>query len=193
MNVRLGITGGIGSGKSFVCRLLEERFHIPIYYCDAEAKRLNVEHPLIRQALSDLVGADTYCADGSLNKAFLARYLFSDPSHTRKVNAIVHPHLKADFEQWAKRQTAPIVATESAILFESGMDKLVDSCVVVTAPLELRIQRVMQRDQIAESAAWQRINAQLDEQKRIEQADHIILNDGIEPLIPQLERLIKFF
>lgn len=193
MKIRLGITGGIGSGKSYVCHLLEEHFNIPIYYCDDEAKRLNVEHPLIRKELTELVGKEVYSSDGSLNKPVLAQYLFACKEHADQINAIIHPRLKDDFVRWANQQEAPIVATESAILFESGMNELVDHSIMVSAPIEVRIDRVLQRDSTTREKAMQRISAQMDDKEKSLLADFIIVNDGTSPLIPQLEKIIKFF
>ena len=191
--IRLGITGGIGSGKSYVCRILEEQFHIPVYYCDDEAKRLNVEHPQIRQELTLLVGSDVYLPDGSLNKPVLAQYLFAGPEHACEVNAIVHPRLKEDFAVWASRAQVPVVATESAILFESGLDQLGDFSILVTAPPEVRLERILQRDSTTRQKAEQRMKLQLDDEAKIQLSDYVVRNDGHTPLIPQLEQIIKNF
>ncbi len=118
----IGITGGIGSGKSYVAHLLASRFGVPVYDCDREAKRLNVDSTRIREALTLLVGPTVYAADGSLCRKVLADYLFSSADNARKVNAIVHPVVADDFLQWAKDKR--LVAIESAILFESGFDRL---------------------------------------------------------------------
>ncbi len=193
MSIRIGITGGIGSGKSYVCKLLETHFHTPIYYCDDEAKRLNVEHPQIRKELMELVGKEVYNDDGSLNKPVLAQYLFESKQHADQINAIIHPRLKEDFVQWAERQNSPVAATESAILFESGMDKLVDYTIMVSAPLDIRIERILQRDNTTREKAMQRIGAQMDDNEKCRLADFVIVNDGATPLIPQLEKIIKFF
>lgn len=191
--LRLGITGGIGSGKSYVCHLLQEQFHIPVYYCDDEAKRLNVEHPLIRQELTALVGPDVYTQDGLLNKPILAQYLFACPDHAQQINDIVHPRLKEDFELWADSSALPIIATESAILFESGMDSLVDVKIMVTAPNDIRMKRILIRDHTTPEKARQRMSLQLDEEEKARLCDYVICNDGYTDLIPQLEEIIKFF
>lgn len=193
MGIKIGITGGIGSGKSFVCNLLEEHFHIPIYYCDDEAKRLNVEHPQIRKELMELVGNEVYSEDGSLNKPVLASYLFESKEHVDRINSIIHPRLKEDFQQWANRQESPIAGTESAILFESGMDKLVDYTIMVSAPMDVRIERILKRDNTTKEKAMQRICAQMSDEEKSKLADFVIENNGTSPLIPQIEKIIKFF
>lgn len=193
MGIKIGITGGIGSGKSFVCNLLEEHFHIPIYYCDDEAKRLNVEHPQIRKELMELVGNEVYSEDGSLNKPVLASYLFESKEHADRINSIIHPRLKEDFQQWANRQESPIAGTESAILFESGMDKLVDYTIMVSAPMDVRIVRILKRDNTTKEKAMQRICAQMSDEEKSKLADFVIKNNGTSPLIPQIEKIIKFF
>lgn len=191
MTVRIGITGGIGSGKSYVCQLLRQHFQIPIYDCDTEAKRLNVEHPLIRQGLIDLLGPDVYLTDGQLNRPFLSQYLFADPSHVQTINQLIHPHVFNDFEQWVQRQQAPLVGTESAILFESGMYKLVDYTLIVTAPLQTRLERVKQRDHATEAQVLNRMKMQQDYESQLPSSHFVIQNDGSTPLLPQLEQLME--
>lgn len=190
-NIRIGITGGIGSGKSYVCHLLEQEFHLPVYYCDNEAKRLNVEHADIRRELTELVGTEVYQPDGQLNKPFLADYLFASAQHVQEINNIVHPRLKQDFLRWADIQNAPLVVTEAAILFESGMDQLVDYCILVTAPMDVRIRRILERDNTSIEKAKQRIQAQLDDDSKRKRSQFIVNNDGVTYLLPQLQAIIK--
>lgn len=183
---RIGITGGIGSGKSYVARLLEDRFGIPVYDCDAHAKRLSNEDPVIREALTALVGPQVY-EGNTLSKSVLAAFLFSSEVNAARVNAIIHPAVRRDFEQWQKKQTAGTVGLESAILFESGFNQLVDKVLYVDAPLPLRIQRAMQRDGAEKSQIEQRISRQHAEDYK-QQADYIIQNDqkGRTALLRQL-------
>ena len=151
--IKIGITGGIGSGKSYVSHLLEEA-GIPVYDTDTEAKKLTLSHPRIREGLLVLLGEDVYKADGSLNKPVLASYLFASTENAGRVNRIIHPCVYEDFQQWADRQATSgteVVAMESAILFESGFHTAVDYVVMVYAPLELRITRAMQRDAATEA------------------------------------------
>lgn len=181
--MKLGITGGIGSGKSYVCRLLQQH-GLHVFDCDSQAKRLMRESPLIRQRLTALIGPDTYTADGQLNKAAVAQYLLQSPSHAQAINAIVHPAVFEAFRQ----SGLPLI--ESAILFESGARQLVDQVVVVTAPQEVSLQRVMQRDHISRQQAQQWMSRQLPQETLIAKADIIIVNDGHTDLEHQIQKII---
>lgn len=191
--IRLGITGGIGSGKSVVARTLQT-IGIPVFDCDAESKRLCVEHPGIREQLIALVGSDVYLppiANCQLNKPLLAQYLFASAEHVQQVNGIIHPVVKEYFKEWTAKQKAEIVAIESAILFEAGFDDVVDSVVMVSAPLEVRINRAMQRDGVSRSAIEERIRQQMpDEEKRL-RSEFVVINDGKTPVIPQVLQIIN--
>ena len=173
--MKTGITGGIGSGKSYVCKLLAQR-GIEVYDCDAAAKRLIRTSPLLRQQLKALIG--------SLDKAAISRFLLANEKNQQAVNAIVHPAVFQDFEE------SGMMWMESAILFESGADKLVDRVVVVTAPEEVRIQRVMQRDGITREKALQWIARQWPQEQVKARADFEIINDGQADLNSQIERLL---
>ena len=188
--MKIGITGGIGSGKSYVARLLTQHFGIPVYDCDRRAKSLMTSSVDIRCELVTLVGAAAYLPDGQLNKPELSRYLFADSQHAASVNAIVHPAVKADFLTWASRQTTPHVAMESAILLEAGFSDVVDCILTVEAPVELRLQRAMQRDGATEQQVRQRMARQLADADRMAKADVVILNDG-RPLLPQLQEFFN--
>jgi len=188
--IRIGITGGIGSGKTYVCQLFQQR-GIPIYQCDDEAKRLMTKSPLIRRRITQLLGADAYSSSG-LNKPIIARYLFADPSHAERINRIVHPVVRQDFLQWTEQQQdAPIVVQECALLFESGFQDTVDITVEVYAPLHLRLQRAVQRDQATPKQIQARMAQQMDEEEKRQRADFCILNDGTTDLDAQLDRLLK--
>lgn len=186
----IAITGGIGSGKSYVCHLLSETYGIPVYDCDTEAKRLNEASPVIREALIHLLGPEVYDNEGHLEKPVLARYLFQSEEHQQEVNAIIHPVVRQDFLAWAERQTSPIVALESAILLESGFSDLADEIITVTAPRSLRIQRAMQRDGSTAQQVEQRIRLQLTDEERTAQSQHVIINDGRE-LKTQIEKILN--
>lgn len=173
--MKTGITGGIGSGKSYVCKLLAQR-GIEVYDCDAAAKRLIRTSPRLRQQLKALIG--------SLDKAAISRFLLASEENQQAVNAIVHPAVFQDFEE------SGMMWMESAILFESGADKLVDRVVVVTAPEEVRIQRVMQRDGITREKALQWIARQWPQEQVKARADFEIINDGQADLNSQIERLL---
>ena len=190
--IKLGITGGIGSGKSYVSRLLES-WGIPVYDTDREAKRLTLTHPEIRRELIALLGEEVYSGQ-QLNKTLLAGYLFASRAHAERVNHIIHPRVYEDFLLWAdglKQQGRELVGMESAILFESGFDRAVDRVLMVYAPLEIRISRAMERDGVPEERVRERIAAQMDEELKCKRADFILTNDGINPVEPQLGQIIQ--
>lgn len=191
MKIKLGITGGIGSGKSYVCHLLQKA-GIPIYSCDDQAKRLNVESPVIRKAFTELLGPDVYLADDSLNKPLLIDYLFASEEHAQIINHIVHPVVLQDFLQWAQEQEEEIVALEAALLFEAGYQQQLDCTVVITAPLELRLQRIIERDGTTREAALKRIGVQSSDDEKVRLADFLIVNDQKTSLNRQIQELYAF-
>ena len=188
--VRFGVTGGIGSGKSYVLRLLTER-GIPVYDSDSEAKRLLLVDAGIREGLTGLLGHDVYLPDGELNKPLISAYLFASVQNAERINAIVHPRVKASFNRWASEQKAPIVALESAILFESGFEDVVDFVVTVCAPIEVRMHRVQERDGATEAQVRKRMAAQMDDEEKCKRSDFVILNDGNKPLDIQIDDLLQ--
>lgn len=188
--ISIAITGGIGSGKSYVSNLLEER-GIPIYNADNESKRLTVSDKEIRKGLVALVGEQVYFDDGTLNKSLLAAYLFASSEHATQVNAIIHPRVKADFRRWLEEHAdCEIVGLESAILYESGFDDVVDAVVAVYAPESLRLERAMKRDGATEAQIRARMSAQMNEEEKRDKADYVVLNDGSACLQKQLDALI---
>lgn len=158
--IKLAITGGIGSGKSYVARQMTELLGIPVYDSDANAKRLNEESEAIRLGLKDIVGDDVYDPYGRLDKQRLASFLFASEENALRVNALIHPIVKADFLRWAEEQTVPVVAIETALLAESGIDKIVDKVIRVDAPLETRISRAMHRDGVTREMVLRRMARQ---------------------------------
>lgn len=192
MAIKLGITGGIGSGKSVVSRLLYIIGQVPVYITDNEAKRLTNEDPEIRKNLIDTVGKEVYLPDGTLNRPYLASYLFSDEAHATKINSIIHPRVKNDFIQWGEaHKHAPIIAVESAILIEAGFTETVDQIIMVYAPLELRLKRAMLRDHTSEEQIRKRILQQMNDEEKCRMAHTIIINDDQAPLLPQVESLLQ--
>ena len=183
--MKIAITGGIGSGKSFVCRELAKR-GIEVYDCDAAAKRLMRSDEQLQAALKLLVGNEVY-ADGVLQKPVLAQFLLASETNKLAVNDVVHPAVARDFEQSGKNWL------ESAILFDSGFVHRTrfDYVVCVTAPQEVRLQRIMQRDQISRQKAEEWINAQLPQADVVLQSDFEIRNDGKEDLNLQIDRLLN--
>lgn len=193
--VRLGITGGIGSGKSYVAQMLQARWDVPVYDCDSEAKRLTAESDDLRTALTQLVG-DHLWQQGQMQKPVLAAYLFASPEHAAQVNAIIHPAVRCDFLCWADAHSrSSVVAIESAILCESGFHTLVDSILLVDAPLEVRLQRAMLRDGASRQQVMARMARQDSAQAR-QLARFTVINDGggdqllqacLESIVTQLQ------
>lgn len=175
--MKTAVTGGIGSGKSHVCRLLREQ-GIEIYDCDSAAKILMRTSQEIKCKLKSLVGDDVYCGDG-INKPVLTRFLLACEDNKRAVNAIVHPAVARDFEK------SGMEWMECAILFESGFDHLVDRIVCITAPRQLRIDRIMRRDGITREKAEQWIDCQMP-QEEMARRSHVVINNDGSPLPPQL-------
>lgn len=190
MAIKIGITGGIGSGKSVVSHLLR-LMEIPVYEADAEAKRLMLSDSDIRWDLIHLLGTHVYLPEG-LNKPLLASYVFGDSHHAEQVNAIVHPRVRDDFRKWTERRAVlKIIGIESAILFEAGFRDEVDVVVMVYAPLDVRIARVVQRDASSRMSVEKRICAQMDDEEKRRMADFVITNDDKTPLLPQVLGLIS--
>ena len=193
--LRVGITGGIGSGKSFICKILQAK-GFPVYDCDTEAKRLMVESEEIIQGLTSLVGEDAYLFDAEnrtihLNKPVVAKYLFASSENTLKINSLVHPQVKADFQNWTLRQNSDIVFMESAILYEAHFQDVVDYTILVTAPLDVKLERAMLRDHATREQIESRMRQQQDENNIIALADHIILNDGVADVQTQVDHIIN--
>jgi dephospho-CoA kinase len=186
--LRIGLSGGIGSGKSTVAGILAKMGY-PVFYSDHEAKRLYDENPLLQKQLVDLFGPAIY-RDGQLNKAFLAQQLFSNAELKAQVTALVHPLVRKAFEVWAQQQASDLVFNEAAILFETAAYKDFDATVLVTAPIETRIERVQKRDLISREAVLQRIANQWPDSKKMNLTTYIITNDG-QPLLQQIEDVIS--
>ena len=181
MAIKIGITGGIGSGKSVVSRLLGI-MGIPVYISDIEAKRITQTDPVIRRGLCDLVGQDVFLQGGELNRSLLASYMFGHQDHVRKVNEIIHPQVKEDFRQWAARlKSELLVGMESAILVEAGFKDEVDFLVMVYAPLEVRVERAVKRDCSSRELVMKRIEAQMSDEVKRSHADFVIVNDDETP------------
>lgn len=187
--IKLGVTGGIGSGKTFVCNKLRDR-GIPVYNCDDGAKVLMQENQTIRERLCSLIGNDAY-VDGKLNKTAIADFLFASTDNGKKINEIVHPAVKQDFIHWAEKQHAPLVVQECALLFEAGFQDTVDAVIVIHAPLELRMERAMKRDNATRQQIESRMRQQLDEEEKVRRADYCIVNDGKTDINNQIENILK--
>ena len=187
----LGITGGMGSGKSLVCKILQLH-QIPIYDADIKAKELNDTSPVIKEKLITLFGPDLYSDEGQLNRAMLASYIFNDKENLLKVNKIIHTELAKDFQNWTTaHQHHPIVAIDAAVLLEANFQQYVDKVITVTAPQAIRVERVKQRDNLPEKDIVARMNSQMSEAEKIEKSDFVIINDKKHSLIAQTERIIN--
>ncbi len=187
--IKIGITGGIGSGKSVVASLFALS-SIPVYIADEESKWLTNNSPIIRGKLTALFGPEIYTSEG-LDKKLLASYIFNDPERLRQVNQIIHPEVNRHFSACAEKQTSPLCAIESAILFESGFNKIVDISLMVYAPKELRIERASIRDSVSREEIGRRINSQMSDEEKRDRSDYVIYNDNKQALIPQVVNFIK--
>ncbi len=186
---KVGITGGIGSGKTTVCQLFE-LLGIPIYYADNKAKELIVKNEALRTKLIEAFGEETYLPDGSYNRVYIANIVFSDKKELEKLNHIVHPAMYQDGLDWHNAQEGvPYTLKEAAILFESKGHLQMDKTILVVAPEQIRIERVMKRDQTTVEAVQARIDKQLPDAEKIKLADYIILNDEKAPLVPQVLKI----
>lgn len=184
---KVGITGGIGSGKSTVCRMLAER-GIALYDADSRAKELMATSEALRSALVENFGAETFNAEG-LNRSYLAARVFNDAEQLQRLNSIVHPAVIEDFEAWAEAQEGNYVVFESAILFEAGLEDRVDVAVAVMAPESLRVERVMARDGHSREQVLARIKNQMSDDERSDRAKYSIVNVDIEELEEDVEQL----
>lgn len=181
--MKTAITGGIGSGKSYVCSLLMER-GIRVYDCDTAAKRIMRGSAGIQSRLARLIGDSLY-AGGRLDKSMMAAYILSSSENAARVNAIVHPAVAEDF------LASGASFMECAILFESGFDRLVDRVVTVTAPLEVRVRRIMARDNITDEKAREWIACQMPQEEMAHRSDCVICNDGATPLDRQIDKMLE--
>lgn len=189
--VRIGLTGGIGCGKSYVAKLLNKR-GVPVYDSDTEAKQLSNTSKIIRDGLMSLTGIENLYADGVLNRRLLAEFLFASKENARNVEKIIHPAVKADFARWAENQNALFCVIESAILIESGFTDTVDCVVVVDAPLDLRISRCVERDSTTKEKVLERISVQMSQEEKCRIADFVIFNDNVSDLEKQIDDLFEF-
>jgi dephospho-CoA kinase len=183
MALKIGLTGGIGSGKSTVAKLFEV-FGVPVYYADQAAKRLLNEDEGLIASIRKLYGEDSY-VEGKINRQFLAAIVFNDPLKLTQLNALVHPVTIADGNKWLNEQQTPYAIKEAALIFESKVNIYLDYVIGVYAPRSLRIQRTMKRDQITSEDVLARMKRQMDEEEKMRMCDFIITNDENVPIIPQ--------
>jgi dephospho-CoA kinase len=187
--LKLGLTGGIGSGKSTVAKVFEI-LGIPVYYADDTAKQLMNEEGPLKQQIQKIFGATAY-RNGQLDRKYVADIVFKKPGKLQLLNALVHPATINDAQNWMKRQRSSYAIKEAALIFESGAQQQLDYVIGVYAPTPLRIQRTMQRDGITEQEVIARINKQLDETSKMQLCDFVIINDEEQMVIPQVVELHK--
>ena len=189
--LRIGITGGIGSGKSTVSKIFEV-LGAPVYYADDASKRLMNEDEEVKEKLRSVFGEGVY-SDGMLNRQYLSSIVFNDPLKLALLNSIVHPATIKDAEDWMLKQTAPYAIKEAALIFESGSQEHLDKVIGVYAPAVVRIHRVMQRDNVTREEVLGRMSKQIDEDIKMRLCDYVIKNDEQELLIPQVIKLHEAF
>jgi dephospho-CoA kinase len=182
--LKIGLTGGIGSGKSTAAKIFEV-LGIPVYYADDAAKKLMNENDSLKETITKHFGAESYI-DGKLNRSFLAEVVFSNVEKTKLINSIIHPATIADAEFWMSKQKTIYAIKEAALIFEAKAEKQFDLIIGVQSPLPLRIKRVMQRDKINEEAVLARMQKQMEEEEKLSRCDFIIVNDEQTLLIPQV-------
>lgn len=181
---KVGITGNIGSGKSYVCKIFEN-LGIPVYYSDDETKKL-YHIPSVKELIVNRFGQEVYFDDGTLNRKLLSYHLFKNEEAMRFIESVLYPALNQHFDQWCEQQKSPYVLYESAILFEKNYDKFFDKIIFVSAPEDIRLQRVMLRDDCTEENVRSRMRLQLSEDLKISKADYVIYNDGTKAVEPQV-------
>ena len=187
--LKIGITGGIGSGKSYVCQILEKMGYA-IFYSDLEAKKLMIQNKELIQKIKNIIGGHAYL-DNELNKPIIRNFLFQNEVNKEKLNDLIHPFVYQEFEKWAISIQKEIVFNESALLFETESYKRFDKTILVTAPEEIRIQRLIRRDYLNVEEIKKRFNAQLKDSIKIKKADFIIENDDKKLIIPQINKILE--
>lgn len=191
MALRIGLTGGIGSGKSTVSKIFET-LGIPVFDADTAAKNIMNEDEGLKLKIKEIFGEEAY-ENGILNRKYLASIVFNDTEKLEQLNALVHPATISMAEKWAMKQTTPYTVKEAALFFESGSAAGIDYIIGVYAPQHLRIQRVMQRDNITREEVLARMDKQIDEEMKMKLCDFVLVNDEQHLLIPQVIALHKKF
>jgi dephospho-CoA kinase len=186
---RIGLTGGIGSGKSFIAQIIEHMGY-PVYYSDSRAKELTKSNPTIKMGLISLFGEEVF-EGNQLNAELISSRIFHDDELLKKVNELIHPIVRADFENWALNQKSALVFNEAAILFETGAYQNSDATILVCAPTESKIERVMKRENCSKEEVMARMSKQWSDEDKRKLADYSILNDNVIPVLKQIEAVIN--
>ena len=186
---RIGLTGGIGSGKSFIAQIIEHMGY-PVYYSDTRSKELTKSNPTIKMGLISLFGKQVY-EGNQLNSELIASKIFNDDELRTKVNELIHPMVRKDFENWTLNQKSALVFNEAAILFETGAFKNFDATILVCAPLELKIKRVTKRENCSREDVLERMSKQWSDEEKLKLVDHSIFNDNQTPVLVQREEVIN--
>ena len=189
--IKVGLTGGIGSGKTTIANIFKQ-LGVPIYFSDNRAKYLMLNNQFLRESLISLFG-DKVVVNGLLNRPYIASKVFSKPKELIKLNALVHPFIQKDFDDWSASQCSVYVIKEAAILFETGANKLLDKVVLVESPKDLKVSRVMLRDGMKNEEVLMRMSKQWSDNQKRTNADYIIYNDEKTPLINQILKLHSIF
>ena len=187
--LKIGLTGGIGSGKSTVAKIFET-LGIPVYYADDAAKRLMNEDEELKSNIMRAFGSESY-KEGKLDRSHVAKLVFNDAEKLEKLNSLTHPVTIRDANHWMEKQTAPFVIKEAALLFESGANTQLDKIIGIYAPLETRISRVMKRDKVTREEVLKRINRQMNEDEKMKLCDFVLINDESQMLVPQVMELCE--
>lgn len=183
--IKIGITGGIGSGKTTVSKVFQ-LLGVPVYYSDDEAKKLLDENEEVNKSIVNVFGKEVMHEHALVDRKKLAAIVFNNKEKLAQLNAIVHPAVGKHFDNWLKQQHTPYVLKEAAILFESGAYKQVDKTIVVTAPMELKVARVVKRDKVEAEEVIKRINNQMSDEDKVKRSDFVITNDETSLVIPQV-------
>lgn len=192
--LQVGITGGIGSGKSLVCKIFQ-CLGTPVYDADSHAKHLMISDEILMTQIKNEFGKEAYHTDGSLNRTHLSKQTFAYPERLEKLNQLVHPRVALEYENWMKHHTKDsYIIKEAALLFEAGSAKALDKIIVVSAPVAMRVQRVLQRDpQRSEEDVKNIMDSQMPEDEKVKRADFVVVNDETQLLIPQVLKLHQLF
>ena len=188
--IKVGLTGNIGSGKTWVCQIFSA-LNVPIYYADLEARNILNSSETVEK-IAEVFGSIVLSSTKQIDRKKLASIVFTDVKKLEKLNHLIHPQLRNHFQEWAMSQTSKYVIQEAAILFENGFDHLMDKTITIASPRNLRLKRVMDRDQASKEEVLSRMNNQWSDEKKEKAADYIIYNDGSQMLLPQVLKIHQF-